>query len=367
MKKIIVLLMLSGICRESFAQKKATADDKIFEMPQEFMISRYFIDLGKGNLLQIDATESEDIRNFTNIDSLLGNFFLDLKPFEDSLSDELAAKTIDYVSDHNGRKKIRIRNTKLPGSSFVIRQGEVSALKVEQDTLNMIFVINGAFKHGLHKVYNGDWYLRYRFIVNNINELRGADTKAIGEKITRFTGRYDWNYNKDGKYYMKGSDKSIYTKYPAGTINGSGDYLCTQFSAAIQNYKNYFVPSLSLGFEIVFNNRYVQNHVAIAWEPNFLFAKDATGKTQTYRNDFFTLSYRQTRIGEKPQRLALVYPDISLSRLRTARGDFYDKNTFRLGISRMEIQKGAINVEPGIFFSNFFKKVTPGVKLSVSF
>ena len=48
-------------------------------------------------------------------------------------------------------------------------------------------------------------------------------------------------------------------------------------------------------------------------------------------------------------------------------GDFYEKNTMRIGIGQASLFKNKINIEPVIYYNNLFKGVTPGLKLTVNF
>ena len=82
------------------------------------------------------------MQRITNMDSLLQIFRRDMAPFKDSFSDPLTSKRIDFVTDAKGRKKIRIQQFQPEGSDFIINNGDVSSLKVAQDTINIIGVIN---------------------------------------------------------------------------------------------------------------------------------------------------------------------------------------------------------------------------------
>ncbi len=138
MKKIISLLMLvMSITGTAIAQQEpgVTNADKIFNIPAGYLKRSFTADLGKGNKMQIELTDLEDLDRFKNIDSLLRIFLQDMAALKDSLTDELSAKRIDYFTDELGRKKIRIRLSKPDGASFLLQQGNLSALKLEQDTV----------------------------------------------------------------------------------------------------------------------------------------------------------------------------------------------------------------------------------------
>src|SRR5882762_1072125 len=143
MQKTMLFLMLLGgiqasVCAQVRLSTRTSNADKTFEMPPNKIDRQFLIDLGKGNKMQVELDNWDDLDHFLNIDSMLRVFLRDMEPFKDSLSNELAVKRIDYVSDSSGRKKIRIRQYLPQASSYLIDKGEVAALKLEQDTVNFV-------------------------------------------------------------------------------------------------------------------------------------------------------------------------------------------------------------------------------------
>ena len=370
MKKMMVLLMLaSGINGTISAQKKSSADDKTFDVPEGSLYYRFHIDLGKGNSMLLEFGEWEDIQHFKNTDSLLAVFFSDMLLFKDSLSDELAAKHIDYLVDRAGRKRIRIQSYRPGGASFLIRQGEVSALRSVQDTVNIIGIVTGSATGSILKSVSDFHYYRISFFINQLNDLKDYRGTELSSKIAaiRSPRNSRWKKDKSGDWHDIKGDATVSAKNPGGMISGAGDYLEGGLSVGIQNYKNYFVPSLSLGMTLAFNNGRTKQAFTVAWEPQFLFAKNASGSMQTYRNDFLTISYGQRSVKYNTRAgIMHIDSDISFGRLIRKSGDFYEKNTFRLGLDQISFHGGRIKIEPCFYFTDFFKHATPGIKLSVS-
>ena len=90
MKKIISLLMLvMSITGTAIAQQEpgVTNADKIFNIPAGYLKRSFTADLGKGNKMQIELTDFEDLDRFKNIDSLLRIFLQDMAALKDSLTD----------------------------------------------------------------------------------------------------------------------------------------------------------------------------------------------------------------------------------------------------------------------------------------
>ncbi|MEO5893743.1 MAG: hypothetical protein ABIQ31_26040, partial [Ferruginibacter sp.] len=194
---------------------------------------------------------------------------------------------------------------------------------------------------------------------------------ALKEKISIIRTNLDGKWPillGTGSHYLE-KDKTITADRRKGrTQTGPGDFLGANITVNIQNYKNYFVPSLSLGLKLIVSNvdRTFKRETALFWEPHFIFAKDAQDKLRTYRNDFLTLTYAQGGVRDHDPRKEFTFSAVfSLGYLIRRQGDFLEKNTFRLGGGKIQLYKTGI--EPCIYFNNLFKGVTPSIRISQSF
>jgi hypothetical protein len=376
MKKIATLLVLViSIAGKVCAQNKVTLTntDKTFEPPLNSITRRYTIDLGKGNKMQLEMSDISNINHLKNIDSLVKVFLHDLEPLKDSLSNELLSKRIDYVTDSMGRKKIRFQQYPPKGSSFLVTQGEVAALKVEQDTIFISGIVPGDSREVLSKKGMVSNYYRIGFFVNQLTELPAYLDGRLNEKMNTVqkSDNEKWSTQKDDNWYIRNGDPSIYSKQPKGYFSGFGDYLELNAGINLQNYKNYFVPSFTLKASVYVNDERYKNQIGFAWEPHFLFAKNSQGNLQAFRNDFITLL-----LGREPLKNRLtgnndphfnLFQHLSIGYLVRQKGDFYDDHTFRLGTGAAEWDNGKIKLEPLLYFHDFFKGVTPGLRLSLNF
>lgn len=374
MKKITILLVLvTSITVTAFAQDERLLSntDKTFEVPAHALNRRFTVDLGKGNKMQVELSDIADLDRFTNIDSMLRVFLQDIAPLKDSLADELASRRIDYVTDEKGRKKIRIQVIKPKGSSFLLQPGDVSALKLEQDTLNFLGTKIYTERSTLLKPFSMTAYYRLSFFVNQLSDLNTYLDGGLNEKINSIkkNEKARWIKDKQGLWHIKNGDQAIYSNHqPAGWMAGTGDYLTSRWSVNFQNYKNYFVPSLSLGVAFVFNNGNIKKDLGLLWEPGFFFAKDSQGKLQTFRNDFITLTYGQAKVNKTNTEKDPAYLTVfSLGYLARRKGTFMEKNTWRVGAGQVSLYKGHVKVEPIFYFNGLFKGVTPGLKLLLNF
>ena len=372
MKKIIIVMMLLTSIPGSLCAQLDNNANKPFEVPSDIIISRrFYINLDKGNKLEIELTDITDLQRIANIDSLLRIFIKDVSPLKDSFSDPLTTKRLDYVTDARGRKKIRFQQFQPRGANFVVDKDELASLKTGQDTINIIGIITNPPKPVQKISLDHPRYYHLTFYLNNMSEITDYMNGTLTQKIETIQNDVNTKWPLilgSGSHYLQ-KDKSISADRPQGfTPGGEGDYLEGYITVNVQNYKNYFVPSFSIGAKLVFANRdrTYKWVPGIFWEPHFLFGKDAQGNLHTYRNDFLTLTYGQGGITDHDSHKDFSYSSVfSLGYLIRREGNLMDKNTFRLGAGRIKFSKTTI--EPSMYFNNFFKGVTPGIRISQGF
>ena len=371
MKKIICLLMLVTSITEILCAQ-GNKSDKAFEVPENIVINRRFwINLDKGNKMQIELTDINDLSVVANIDSLLQTFLTDIAPLKDSLADPLTSKRIDYITDAQGRKKIRFQQVQARGASFLLNKGELSSLRTEQDTIHIIGVIVNAPMPKEKISRTNPRYYHFTFFLNDMNELTGYMNGILQQKISTIQKNMNGKWPLilgGGDHYLK-ADRSISAGAPRGfTSAGPRDILQFNFLVNVQNYKNYFVPSFSLGarFTLTNRDRTFKWEPGLFWEPHFIFAKDNQNKLRTYRNDFLTLTYAQGGTKDHDAKKDFAFSAVfSLGYLIRREGDFFDKQTFRFGAGKIQLAK--TNIEPCLYFNNFFRGVTPGIRISQFF
>ncbi|HEY4156028.1 MAG TPA: hypothetical protein VGM24_11390 [Puia sp.] len=366
MKRIILLMMLVTSIKESlFAQENPTVSntDKKFELSSDKFTRRFLIDLGKGNKLQIELKDMADLDRLKNMDSILRVFLQEIEPLRDSLSDELSSKRIDYTMDSMGRKEIRIQQFRPKGSNFLINKGDLASLKLEQDTVNFIGTVHFIAKYTLRKAFPDQRKYQVSFFVNQLNELPSILAAGLNDKILSLQQNVNsgWKPGQDGRLELI-KDPRISAKLPKGYFTGHGDYLSPDISVNVQNYKSYFVPSVSLGIRMVLSNGSYKREIGLLWEPHFLF-QNGQGRLKTFRNDFLSLTFGQGPIKDNdPLKESSLQVILSAGYLVRRQGDYFDKHTIRLGFGRLSLFEGKTKIEPMIFFHDFFREVTPGIR-----
>jgi hypothetical protein len=345
-----------------------TPDERLFSLPPFSINEEYRIELGKGNAMRLELVDGADLSRFENIDSLLLLFCSDMKAFRDSLSDPLTTKHIDYLMENSGQKKLRIRQAKPAASTFLLDGSEPAILRLEQDTI-YILLPSPADRFAGRKASRPVKYDRLGFFLNRYSELESYITSGLNRKIQLIQESKHKNYSwktKNGRNYL-GSDPTISA---VTALMHNGNRLVLNGFVAAQNYKNYFAPSFSLGASVQISHGFNTNLFGVYWEPMFLFAPNAQGRLQTYRNDFLVARFAFTKKDESGKEndsnAALGFgPSFSLAYLIGRHGSLVEPHTFRLTLGSVKAFKGGLHLDPCLYFNDFFKGVTPGIRLSL--
>lgn len=362
MKKFFcTVLTLLSIMGTLYAQFDIRAGFKTFGISSDNLERRYWIDMGKGNRLCLELEDQEDLDRFTNVDSLLMVFLADMKPFNDSLSDPLSWHVIDYVIDGAGKKKVRLQTFRPPASTYLLDKAEPAILRLEQDTIQIVLeypVSKGRSHDGIRQD-------RLSLYLNDYHQLSNYITGGLNEKIRwlqKNVGRY---WVRTGKVWRAEKDPSITAPQPAGYIAVTHDFLSSEVRLNVGNYKSYFAPSFALGLGLHFNREESVRTFAFLWQPVFLFQTNAQGRLQTYRNDFLTVELAREWKDQTVPRIIFLNPSISFGWLVRREGDLFEKNSYRLFLGHTKLVKNNLILQPGMYFHDFFRGVTPAINISL--
>ncbi|HEY4109666.1 hypothetical protein [Puia sp.] len=336
-----------------------TADDQFFDLPHYSIEKAFHIDLSKGNYLEVELVDGSQLSRFQNIDSLLLVFLSDMKPFKDSLSDPLSGKRVDYRVDTAGHKMVRIRETRSPGTTFLLGENDPSLLRLRQDTVYIMLAERKNRFNRLTVILN-----RYSDLENWIATGLNTKMQEMGIKKNN-TWAGDWNPRPGKPAYLR-QDPSITLKDDSiYSDSHTHDYLELDAIVGLQNYKNYLTPSVDLGVTIGLRRKDYVNQFGLYWEPLFLFGADSRGRLRTYRNDLLVFHYAFDVAGTLKDPLAPVglNTNISLGYFIRRSGDYFERDSWRLTAGEIKFRGNRIVLQPCIYFSNIFKNVTPGLRL----
>ena len=367
MKKLFFLVLILSITSESFAQYQPNSES-IFEVPASKIKRSFLIELGRSDKMQIELTDIKDLANIRNVDSIVALFLRDIRPLKDSLTEGIFSRRIDYIVDTTSQKKIRMQKFTTASSHFAVIDGSVSLLKLEQDTITIIGKVRTQIKAGIFGYYTDYAYYRISFFLNNLNDLATYVDGKMNDKVKSLEENVNslWiNRETSGVYLRKDPDIS------APNFRGflqAGRSFSLRLAVNIQNYKNYFVPSASYGFVFIKSNSQVRHKFGMQYENHFQFSKNDSGRLNTYRNDFLTLIYeRENILTGNLNGVTKLSPTLSFGYFIRKSGDFYEKNTFKLGLGRYAPFGGNLRFEPTFYFNDFFKGITPSLRITQYF
>ncbi|MCX6318633.1 MAG: hypothetical protein NTW29_15170 [Bacteroidetes bacterium] len=170
-----------------------TKSDQLFNVvnPTELR-HRFIVELDKGNRMEILVYNREHFLKLMNIDSIIQLVNRSITMINDSLApNELASRRIDIHIDPAGTIKIRTRVYPPPANHYMIQKNELSALKMEQDTIMVTGLMSGpAERIGFKGIYTIFPY-RIMFVLNNYQQLNSYETGSLTGIMEQI--RSEWN------------------------------------------------------------------------------------------------------------------------------------------------------------------------------
>lgn len=325
--------------------------------------------LPAGNKMILEFTTDNQVDSLPNIDDLLQEVWKDLAALGDSLQTPLSNKRVDVVFSPVD-KKVRVRDYPQQGDVFRIKDGDVTQLKVEQDTLRIILFTRRA--SALSGFPGGQPYY-ITFLVNHLNDIPAlqkqtniATTVALFKKdfaARRFKGSSASFTQYYAAYDATKGVRLIPTK---GALNSYGRKITfiPYVQTGIQYLRGAWVPSAGAGIELTIKpGENLENKFQLLWEPYFFFDKDSLKKPSLQRNDFITFKYLSYSKYNSGARVIEFRQTFSLGYLIRRSGNYFEPTTFKFSLPGLQTKN--ILLEPEFVFNDFFKNFSPSLKLTL--
>lgn len=335
------------------------------ELPKQ---EGYRLDLGSGNQLFIPRAKSypgstAGLRILQPTKDLFEAVQKAYDQFKDSLKNQLTIKKLQYVS-YNGQVKTIIHQKPASGEkTYFTSEGKMAIIKPTMDSITIARVdtTNGQYRAAV-MIFTIGTLSDFSKIANATLVDRFIDSieAAIPLKTARLPYYKSFIY---GHYNVK-NDQEITGKL---TMKKNAQWtLSLGLSGDIQNIKNRFVPSASVGiflsnYNLKANNTY--HNFGLYWTPYFFFDNDQNGKLKTFRNDFLFATFNAFNGDLEKSGNVNVFLPLSIGYLIHKNGNFLEKNTF--GINAFGVKYGNATIKPFIYFNDFFKGVSPSIQLSI--
>ena len=138
---MLILISIQGKVCAQYAPKATPPlkPDFMFNS-REYMIShRHNVYLTKGDKMVIELLDVKDYESLHQFNTILQSLKTDMAFYKDSLANMGADNVrIDYlITDGKNDRKLRFTRHAANGDAFIVKNGETSRLKINQDTIRI--------------------------------------------------------------------------------------------------------------------------------------------------------------------------------------------------------------------------------------
>ncbi len=382
---------------------KMSKTDKTFSDITNEVRIRDYVYLKEGKMI-LELDKGTDYQFLNNLNPMLRQFRKDIAFYKDSLGDNTGGVKIDYVVDagHNYRQ-VRFKKHNPNGNSFVIKDNEVSKLKMEDDTVRILLHVKepevttvvrmGAAKRKKYKgqilepgrtisslgdstkkmllKYSTQKTLILTFCLDNYTDIDKIIADSVAVSHTIDTLATVAQHVKSPIYtigYAPGKTKDVrYTYWKYRKVNfqsnekdlaKSGDQLVIDGGVGVGLVKNTLAPMGDIGIEISKHWRGLptsgNSFLRLSTTPYFFFDKDAKNNTVVNDNWFVNLEFGYYNAkGKNRFSMGAGY-------LYAERGNVFQKQTYKAFVN---MQLGKITVSPEFICNDNFKQIYPGITL----
>ncbi|MBX9783640.1 MAG: hypothetical protein K2X48_10135 [Chitinophagaceae bacterium] len=377
MKQLFLsFLLLAGIGNALPAQTTffSTQTENIFNYPKPGSTkAAFYFWFQKNNRVVLEMNDVRQLNLIPNLDSLVQEAFQSIKPLKDSFKNDGLVRRIDYVCSSALPPQIRITTHPKNGESFSYYKDELVRTKIEKDTLRIR--INVPKPQPVNKMPQPGLFIQsfvIMLLVDNFDDLTTFPTNALEQCVNKL--KADLGNNLTTNKNLKSNFRAYYNMQTGKMFSPSNPKYIdwgrkTAFEPTVQIGMQYargsFIPSAGVGMQYRFSDgTYSQNFIRAHWEPYFFFSRDANNKLKTYRNDFITLRYSNFYTKRDVNKLQ-TSDNVSVGYLIGRRGNWFEENTFKVGIPGVLI--GNLMFEPEFFFNGAFRNFSPSLKMTLLF
>ncbi|MCU0322104.1 MAG: hypothetical protein MUE72_06765 [Chitinophagaceae bacterium] len=386
---ILMVLFTTGTANVLFAQTRnfyyaKPFSETLFAEPKpgtSNAIFNFYSPTIKGSgIIYFEMSSIYQLNYLPNLDSILLIVKQAIKPIQDSLKEDGYVRRADFVFNNNSSPRIRIVTHDERPSNYTYVKNEFVQLKVDMDTVRIkLTTKTGAklkiFKNGKAEMVEANAPFIIMFTLNNIANIENTNESILNKYVAiikQSTNEYlvnDTKSNRTAIYsatFNSDENKMISPsklKWIKNSWNNTSE-LVPNFYTSFQYALGTFVPSMGVGLRYTFANRkYSTRRLFAMWEPHFFFSRDINNKLVTDRNDFVTLRY--TELETKRKDGFDYLGNVSLGFLVNQRGNWFEKNTIKLGLPG--VRSGWLQVEPELFFTGILKQVSPSLKITLHY
>ncbi|MDB5211596.1 MAG: hypothetical protein JWQ30_2423 [Sediminibacterium sp.] len=383
-KTILFFLLLAGTGDVLHAQSidLPNQTESLFDNPPPGKSNAQFtFYLSNRKRVMLEFGYISQTERFPDLDSLVRIASRMLLPLKDSLKADGMVRRVDVVLT-NAVPKIRIISHPEFSNTYTVKDNELMQLKVNQDTVRIIGISNSRVMWTVIDV-NGKKSLKemsssfaITLILNNVEDMGTLEPDALAKCLATLNPKIERFYKRDGP-------NSPPYSYRAGFNMASGkmfspfnvSYIPSSptgqepFSGVVGfsmvAVRGSIVPSMQAGVSFNRHNNYFTNSFRFYLEGQYFFSRDAANKLITDPNTFAVFQFMQSSKRNTNNNALTFEGNITLGYLIRRTGEWYEPNTFKLGLPLLKNRH--LSIEPQLVFSGFFKHVTPSIKVTFNF
>jgi hypothetical protein len=371
MKKMIFVLLLTGAAgyyhaaaQRNFVPNSTPVSQTLFSPTEPGKQQcNFFVWLPEKNRIWFDLAWVNHLSKVPDVDSLINETANLLLPLMDSFAADGWLRRIE-VDITQKPAMFRVITYLDKPKAFTRMEDELVQVKMDQDTIRIKFI----------QEKNDVSYIN--LLVNNVADIQKLSPDAGNRSLELIKKGIEKNYPFPIKNNGRNTYYAVFNLETGALVSPEKNNYHALKIASDQIEITLLKPSLSYARGNVFtafsfgaNINYFKSRgangfrigVGMYWEPQFSFKTDASGKIQSSRNDFLTLRIAETPT--KPYANFELLTTLSVGYLIRRSGNYFEKNTFRLGMPG--VATGRLQIEPELYFNDFLKNVSPGIRLSL--
>lgn len=381
MKKVFFLfLFITGTSTFLQAQIRdlPNRSESLFDNPPPGRSNALFTFYLSNNIrviLELDyITQLEQL---PNLDSLFKEGITKLGSLSDSLKADGIVRRVDIVLT-DAIPKIRIINHPEFSNTYTIKDDELMQLKVNQDTIRIIGASKSRAKwnvvdmNGKKTVQERTSKFTITIILNNISDAFSLPPDAFKNCVTSLTPQVENFYKRDGlntppyKYSASFNMRTGKMFSPASIsyIPTGNEKISGILGFSLTAVRGNVSPSIEAGIAFNRSNQYFNNSFRFYIEKQYFFSRDINNKLTISPNTFGVFQFCQSEKRLTGNSLAFA-GNLSLGYLFSRKGNWYEKNTWRIGLPVLKNRH--ISIEPQLVFNGWFKNLSPSLKFSFNF
>lgn len=371
MKKVMMILLLAGAAShycaiaQPFYTPNATPVSQTIFSPTApgSQQCNFFVWLPSKNRIWFDLAWASHLSKVPDVDSLIAQAALLLNPVLDSFTADGWLRKVEMDVTQQPALFRVITHTDKPRAYTSIEK-ELVLVKVDQDTLRI-------------KFYEEKGQASYiNLLVNNLADIKNLPPNAGKRSLELVQKGLEKNYKAPIKNNPRHAYYAVFNLETGALVSPKTDNYHAIRSGSDQLEITLFKPSLAyargnvftgFSFGAAFNYSKTRgtwgsrHSFGLYWEPQFSFRSDSLVKMKASRNDFLTLRFEETP--NKPLANFELLSTFSVGFLIRNSGNYFEKNTFRVGLPG--VGTGRLLLEPELYFNDFLKNVSPGIRLSM--